>query len=48
MTDTIVTLRMESPGGYETSRFISLRHGVLSRYTIAHRKHCRLLTDLML
>ncbi len=48
MTDTVVTLPADITGGYETTQFNALRHGVLSRYTIAHRKHCRLLTDLML
>ncbi len=48
MTDTIVTLPMEINGGYETLRVNALRHGVLSRYTTAHRKHRRLLTDMML
>jgi hypothetical protein len=34
MTDTVVTLPAGASGGYETTRFNALRHGVLSRCTV--------------
>ena len=34
MTDTALSLPAETADGYETTRFNTLRHGVLSRYTV--------------